>query len=68
MNINIYLMTAIFQPAFQPGQSLLFCIYNCTIYKPGAHLAQMLVPTATHVPLGLFLRRLALKQRKEQNL
>lgn len=53
--MSVYLMTAIFQPAFQPVQSLHFCIYNCTIYKPGAHLAHMLVPTVTHVPLGLFL-------------
>lgn len=49
------LLTAIFQPAFQPAQPLHFCIYNRTIYKPGAHLAPMLVPTATHVPLVLLL-------------
>lgn len=47
-----YLMSAIFQPAFQAEQPLHSCIYNCAIYKPGAHLAQALVPAVTHVPLA----------------
>lgn len=64
----VYLMTAIFQPAFQAGQASHSCIYNCAIYKPGAHLARALVPAVTHVPLGSFPGRLVLKQRKEQNL
>lgn len=68
IQVPVCLMTASFQPAFQPAQPLRFCIYNCTIYKAVAHLAHMLFPTVTHIPLGLFLWRLVLKQRKEQNL